>query len=342
MHPVISKPHKIVPRQGMPESISVVIPCFNEEEVIGTLQQRLSQVLYSLNIPFEVLLVDDGSRDSTWSTMVKMNEDYPEYRIIRLSRNYGHQIAISCGLEFASGQVVVIIDSDLQDPPELIIEMIEKWREGYDVVYGQRRTRDGEAASKKVLAYLFYRLIRKMTNCEIPKDVGDFRLMDRKAVDAFKLLKEKHRFIRGMTAWIGFKQCPIVYDRPERAAGKTKYPFKKSFILAVDAITSFSIVPLRIAIYLGAILSFVALLYINVVIVLWILGISFPGYSSLMGSILLLGGVQLLVLGIIGEYVGRIFEQGQDRPLYIVDEVKGSPVNSFQKSSVHSFSSGAV
>lgn len=317
-------------RENLPSSLSIVIPCYNEQEVLPRLVERLSSVLNRVNTPAEVILVDDGSRDRTWQMMVDINRDHPEYRIVRLSRNYGHQTALSCGLELSSGQIVLIMDADLQDPPELLPEMIKHWQNGFDVVYGKRTTRSGESKSKRIFAYSFYRIIQKLTNIKIPEDTGDFRLMDRKAVDALLQLKERHRFIRGMIAWIGYRQCPIYYDRPERAAGNTKYPFKKSFLLAVDAITSFSIAPLRLAIYLGTILSVIALLYINVVVVLWFLDISFPGYSSLMGSILLLGGVQLLVLGIIGEYVGRIFEQGQNRPLYLIDEVIGQPLEDFQ------------
>jgi dolichol-phosphate mannosyltransferase len=245
---------------------------------------------------------------------------------IRLARNFGHQTAVTCGLDQARGEVVVILDADLQDPPELIPEMLDKWRDGYDVVYGQRRSRAGESASKLLFAYLFYRLFERVVGFSVPRDTGDFRLMDRRAVNALQSLRERHRFIRGMVSWIGHHQTAVMYDRPERFAGTTKYPFRKSLFLAIDAITSFTYAPLRIASYLGVATSVLAFLYIGVVLVLKVLGINFPGYTSIMASILFLGGAQLTVLGILGEYVGRIFEQGQQRPLYLVDQIRGEPL----------------
>jgi dolichol-phosphate mannosyltransferase len=222
--------------------------------------------------------------------------------------------------------VVVILDADLQDPPELIPQMIADWRDGYDVVYGQRRTRAGESATKKFFAFAFYRIFEKVAGLKVPRDTGDFRLMDRRAVDALQSLRERHRFVRGMVSWIGYHQKALLYDRPERFAGTTKYPFRKSLFLAIDAITSFTYAPLRIASYLGVATSALAFGYILVVLALKVLGINFPGYTSIMASILLLGGVQLTVLGILGEYVGRIFEQGQQRPLYLVDQIHGEPL----------------
>lgn len=313
-------------RPNPPRSISVVAPCYNEEDVFGELVKRLKAVLEGLGLPYEIVLVDDGSSDGTWHMMDELRRNDPAVKVIRLSRNFGHQIALTCGLDQAQGQVVLIIDADLQDPPELLPAMLQRWQEGYDVVYGQRTKRDGEGPMKRLLAFSFYRLISRITKTNIPRDTGDFRLLDRSALDALLSLREKHRFIRGMVSWIGFRQVPIGYQRPERFAGQTKYPVRKSLLLAFDAITSFSYAPLRFASYLGAALSCFAFVYIAVVLGLKVMGINFPGYTSIMASILLLGGVQLLVLGIMGEYIGRIFEQGQKRPLYIVEEIHGEPL----------------
>ncbi len=314
------------PRNRDPHSISLVIPCFNEEEVLPELRRRLQELAAQYSCPLEVVLVDDGSRDNTWPLLLQYAAEDSFIKAVRLSRNFGHQTAITCGLDQTRGEVVVILDADLQDPPELIPEMIKEWREGYDVVYGQRRVRHGESLTKKFFAFAFYRTFEKVAGLKVPRDTGDFRLMDRRAVDALQSLRERHRFVRGMVSWIGYHQKALQYDRPERFAGVTKYPFRKSLFLAIDAITSFTYAPLRLASYLGIATSALAFLYIMVVIVLKILGISFPGYTSLMASILLLGGVQLTVLGILGEYVGRIFEQGQQRPLYLIDQIKGEPL----------------
>lgn len=310
-----------------PKSISVVVPCFNEEEVIRELHRRLGEALKNCGVPnIEIILVDDGSKDPTWSIMAELKNSDNRLKIIKLSRNYGHQVALTCGLDQARGEVILIIDADLQDPPELLPDMLKLWREGNDVVYGQRASREGETALKKFLAFMFYRIISRITGINIPRDTGDFRLMDSRALKALLQMREKHRFVRGMVSWIGFKQVPIRYNRPERFAGETKYPFKKSLRLAFDAITSFSYAPLRLASYLGVCVSGFAFLYILVVIGLKIAGINTPGYTSMMASILLLGGVQLIVLGIMGEYVGRIFEQGQARPLYLIDQINGEPL----------------
>lgn len=289
--------------------------------MLHTLHARLTAAASALGIPYEIILVDDGSRDRTWPMMKELSAADPRLKAIHLSRNYGHQMALTCGLDHSRGEAVLIIDADLQDPPELIGPMLELWSSGYDVIYGKRTRRDGETPAKRFFAYAFYRILSRIAGVSIPEDTGDFRLMDRSALDALLMLRERHRFIRGMVSWVGFNQTPIFYQRSERAAGETKYPFRKSLILALNAIVSFSYAPLRIASYLGVIISGFAFLYIGIVILLKILGINFPGYTSLMASILLLGGVQLMVLGIIGEYIGRIFEQGQNRPLYIVDRI---------------------
>lgn len=314
------------PRDRDPKSLSLVIPCYNEEAVLPELQRRLCELVSRYTLPVEIVLVDDGSKDNTWPMICQFAVEKPFVKSIRLARNFGHQTAVTCGLDQARGEVVVILDADLQDPPELIPEMLSKWEEGYDVVYGQRRSRAGESASKLLFAYLFYRFFERIVGFSVPRDTGDFRLMDRRAVNALQSLRERHRFIRGMVSWIGHHQTAVMYDRPERFAGTTKYPFRKSLFLAIDAITSFTYAPLRIASYLGVATSFLAFLYIGVVLILKILGINFPGYTSIMASILFLGGAQLTVLGILGEYVGRIFEQGQQRPLYLVDQIRGEPL----------------
>ncbi|NDC38588.1 MAG: glycosyltransferase [Proteobacteria bacterium] len=322
-----SAPGVLIPRKTPPQSLSVVVPCYNEQEVLLELHRRVAAAVVSSGIPSaEIILVDDGSKDSTWQLMTELQRKDPTLKVIRLSRNYGHQLALTCGLDHAGGEVVLIIDADLQDPPELLTDMLQLWQDGYDVVYGKRRRRHGERPLKRFFAYSFYRLISHITGIEIPSDTGDFRLIDRRALQALLTLREKHRFVRGMVSWIGYHQTPLMYDRPERFAGETKYPFKKSLKLAFDAITSFSYAPLRLASYMGAVLSGLSFLYILVVIGLKIAGINFPGYTSIMASLLLLGGVQLMVLGIIGEYVGRIFEQGQGRPLYFIDRIEGEPL----------------
>lgn len=314
------------PRQRDPDSISLVIPCYNEEEVLPELRRRLKEIVAAYSCPFEVVLIDDGSKDRTWPLICQFAREDGFIKAIRLSRNFGHQTAITCGLDQARGEVVVILDADLQDPPELIPQMLDRWRDGFDVVYGQRKTRHGESPAKKFFAFAFYRIFERVAGMKVPRDTGDFRLMDRRAVDALQSLRERHRFVRGMVSWIGYHQTAIQYDRPERFAGTTKYPFRKSLFLAIDAITSFTYAPLRLASYLGLATSALAFLYIIVVVILKFLDVNVPGYTSLMASILLLGGVQLTVLGILGEYVGRIFEQGQQRPLYLIDRIQGEPL----------------
>jgi dolichol-phosphate mannosyltransferase len=306
--------------------MSLVLPCYNEQEVLPELRRRLQDLVSKYSFPIEVVLIDDGSKDNTWPMIYQYSQEDGFIKAIRLARNFGHQTAITCGLDQTRGEVVVILDADLQDPPELIPEMLKEWSDGYDVVYGQRRKRSGESASKKFFAFAFYRIFERIAGLKVPRDTGDFRLMDRRAVDALQSLRERHRFVRGMVSWIGYHQKAVQYDRPERFAGVTKYPFRKSLFLAIDAITSFTYAPLRLASYLGLATSALAFLYILVVVALKLIGISYSGYTSMMAAILLLGGVQLTVLGILGEYVGRIFEQGQQRPLYLIDQVQGEPL----------------
>jgi polyisoprenyl-phosphate glycosyltransferase len=315
--------------------MSLVIPCYNEQEVLPELRRRLKELVSKYAFPIEVVLIDDGSKDNTWPLLQQYSQEDGFCKSIRLARNFGHQTAITCGLDQTRGEVVVILDADLQDPPELIPEMLKEWSDGYDVVYGQRRKRSGEAVSKLFFAFAFYRIFERIAGLKVPRDTGDFRLMDRRAVNALQSLRERHRFVRGMVSWIGYHQKAVQYDRPERFAGVTKYPFRKSLFLAIDAITSFTYAPLRLASYLGLATSAFAFLYIVVILALKLMNINLPGYTSMMAAILLLGGVQLTVLGILGEYVGRIFEQGQQRPLYLIDQVQGEPLAQVAPPSKH-------
>jgi glycosyltransferase involved in cell wall biosynthesis len=320
------------PRNRQPSSLSVVVPCYNEEQVVKTLVSRLSAAASEMGIPFELVLVDDGSRDSTWQQLRLLQRQYPQLKIVRLSGNRGQQAALTCGLDQARGEVVVIMDADLQDPPELIAQMITLWQKGYDVVYGQRISRAGETAAKRLFSHAYYRLFDKITGYKIPPDTGDFRLMDRRAVDSLQSLREKHRFIRGMASWIGFHQTPLRFDRPKRIAGETKFPFWKSFHLALDGFTSFSYAPLRAILLIGGALSLCSLLVLALLLLLALCGRDISPFTFLGTALFCLGGVQLLSLGLIGEYVGRTFEQSQGRPLYFIDEMHGDPLTKPQPS----------
>lgn len=303
--------------------ISVVLPCFNEVENIPELRRRLVSVLEATGRSFEVVFVDDGSRDGSWEAMAAQAAEDPRLRAIRLSRNFGHQMALTAGVDGARGRLVAVMDADLQDPPELLSEMLAKADEGYEVVYAQRSAREGESAFKLATAHLFYRLLRRWTNVDIPVDTGDFRLMGPKAVAAFRSLRERHRFIRGMTAWVGFRQVAVSYVRPPRLHGETKFPLRRMVRFALDALTSFSHVPLQLGTWLGFGVSLFAFLYILVVLVLKVLGINERGWTTLMGWMLLLGGVQLMLIGVLGEYLGRIYDEVKRRPLYLVSEEAG-------------------
>ncbi len=300
--------------------LSVVIPAYNEEANIGPMVRRLTEVLEPVVEGLEIIFVDDGSTDGTWEAVAGQAEGDPRVHGVRFARNFGHQAALTAGVDAARGAAVVIIDADLQDPPEVIPEMVDRWREGYEVVYAQREEREGETWFKKATARWFYRLLSRITSVEIPVDTGDFRLMGPKALAAFRALGERNRFIRGMVAWLGFPQIAVRYRRKPRAAGETKYPLRKMIRLALDGIVGFSYLPLRLATLLGFAVSALAFVYILVVIGLKIAGINWPGYTSLMASILFLGGVQLIMIGILGEYIGRIFDEVKRRPLYLVRE----------------------
>jgi len=300
--------------------LSVVIPAYNEESNVATMYERVVVALDDVVDGLEILYVDDGSSDTTWERVAELAAADPRVRGLRFARNFGHQAALTAGVDAARGKAVVIIDGDLQDPPEVIPEMVARWREGFEVVYGQREGREGETWFKLATAKLFYRILRGITNVEIPVDTGDFRLMGPRAVEAFRALPERNRFIRGLVSWIGFPQVAVRYTRRAREVGETKFPVRRMLRFALDGITSFSFFPLRIATWTGFAVSLFAFLYIVVVVVLKVAGVSWLGYTSLMAAILFLGGVQLLMIGIIGEYLGRIFDEVKRRPLYLIGE----------------------
>lgn len=307
--------------------ISVVVPCFNEEAVILETHKRLVEVLGQIHcLNFELIYIDDGSRDATLSILKEVQASDGRVRVISLSRNFGHQVAVTAGLEHATGEAVVLIDADLQDPPEVIGDMLERWHQGVDVAYGVRQERVGESAFKLWTAKTFYRLINRMSDVPIPLDTGDFRLMDRKVVDALLAMPERDRFIRGMVAWTGFRQEPVAYRREARFAGTTKYPLARMVRLATDGILSFSLVPLRLASYLGFITAGLALLGILYALALRLFtAVWVPGWTLLFITLLFVGGVQLVFLGIIGEYLGRVYGEVKRRPLYLVKDRLGFP-----------------
>jgi dolichol-phosphate mannosyltransferase len=310
--------------------LSLVIPVFNEEATLPELERRLETFLRSLaevDEAWEVVLVDDGSRDRSATLLSKLAEREPRYKVIGLSRNFGHQAAITAGLDRAEGEAVVVMDADLQDPLEVVRAMLDRAREGYDVVYGVRRKRVGETFLKKFMAAGFYRFMRVMTGVDIPADTGDFRLMRRPVVLTLRALREQHRFVRGMVAWIGFRQTAVHYDREARFAGETKYPVGRMLRLAVDGITSFSVLPLRITTWLGLLGSLVAVLMGLAMILLKLImpGMSLPGWTGIMVAVAFGFSAQLLVTGILGEYVGRIFEEIKRRPLYIISREENLP-----------------
>ncbi len=320
---MITQQEKFLPKTVMQPVYSIVAPVFNEEETLPNFYKRIVAVMDALNEPFELLLVNDGSRDNSFQIMKHLHEQDPRVHVIDFSRNFGHQIAISAGLDYAQGQAVIIIDSDLQDPPEVIPRLIERWKNGAEVVYAQRAKRVGETKFKLVTASLFYRLISSITSVDIPRNVGDFRLMDRRVVDALVLMREHHRFMRGLSAWVGFRQEAVLYDRQERFAGKTKYPLMKMIRFSLDAITSFSHLPLQLATTFGFILASISLIGIIIAVFLRLFVDAIVGQASTLILVLFLGGVQLIFLGIIGEYLGRIYDEVRARPLYIVHHVLG-------------------
>lgn len=305
--------------------ISVVVPVYNEQEVLPEFHRRIFSVLSEAKIAIEVVYVNDGSTDGSLSVLQGFHKADRRIAIVDLSRNFGKEIALSAGLDHAKGDAVVVIDADLQDPPELIPELIKNWKEGYDVVYAKRSVREGETFLKKLTAKLYYRLIRKVSRIAIPEDTGDFRLLSRRAVDSIKLLREQHRFMKGLFAWIGYPQKAVLYRRNPRFAGNTKWNYWRLWTLALEGITSFTTAPLKIATYFGLVTSFVAFAYGSVIIYQTLMfGNPVAGYPSLMVAILFLGGVQLMAIGIIGEYLGRMFNETKNRPLYLINEYQPS------------------
>ncbi|NEQ74486.1 MAG: glycosyltransferase family 2 protein [Okeania sp. SIO2C9] len=304
--------------------LSIVVPCYNEEPNIDYLFERLISVLEPLEMTYEIICINDGSKDNTLKLLVEYHQRNPLIKIVNFSRNFGKEIATTAGIDYAVGDAVIPIDADLQDPPELIVEMIAKWREGYDVVYATRRSRQGESLIKKITAQSFYRIIQRLTSVEIPPDTGDFRLMDRKVVEALKQLPESNRFMKGLFSWVGYQQASILYDRDPRFKGQTKWNYWKLWNFAIEGITAFSSKPLKIWSYIGISISLISFLYATFLVIrTLIFGIDLPGYASLIVAILFLGGMQLLSLGILGEYLGRIHNEVKRRPLYLVRESYG-------------------
>jgi glycosyltransferase involved in cell wall biosynthesis len=305
--------------------LSVIVPCFNEQEVLRETHRRLVAVLETIpSLGYEIIYVDDGSRDATPEILERLAASDASVRVVRFSRNFGHQTAVTAGMEHAAGDAVVLIDADLQDPPEVIPEFVERWREGYHVAYGVRTDRPGETAFKLTTAKAFYRLLNRVSETEIPLDTGDFRLVDRRVVEALRAMPERDRFVRGMVAWAGFRQVPVPYRRAERFAGESKYPLFKMLRFALDGVTSFSVAPLRLATWLGFLVSGLALAGIVYALALRLFTSNWvTGWTALFIAVLFVGGTQLLSLGIIGEYIGRIYGEAKGRPLYVVQERHG-------------------
>ena len=304
--------------------ISIVAPVYNEEPILHELYRRISETMDAIGEDWELVLINDGSFDRSFEIMRELREADDRVRLVNFSRNFGHQLAISAGLDYPQGDAVVIIDADLQDPPSVIAEMVKKWREGYEVIYAVRSQRKGETWFKLFTASLFYRVINGITGVNIPVDTGDFRLLDRRAVLALRAVREHHRFMRGLAVWIGFKQIGIEYVREERYAGETKYPFRKMLRFALDGITSFSHLPLQLATYLGFVIAGLSVLGILTTVILRLSGSqAFFGQATTLVAVLFIGGIQLISLGIVGEYLGRIYNEVKARPLYIVCDAIG-------------------
>ncbi|MFA7160073.1 MAG: glycosyltransferase family 2 protein [Kiritimatiellia bacterium] len=308
-----------------PGSVSIVVPFYNEQEVLPAMHQRLVESLKDFPGETEFIFVDDGSADNSAAILMEKARVDTRVKLIRLSRNFGHQIAITAGMDHAGGDAVVIIDADLQDPPEIIPLLINKWMEGFEVVYAVREQRAGETWLKKGLAALFYKIFRRMVDFDVPANTGDFRLVDRKVLEALKGIRERHRFMRGLTSWVGFKQCAVTYKREARKAGTTKYPVWKSLILAWDAITSFSSSPLMWVTGSGIVIALLGVLEALSIIINKLRDPSgpVPGWATIMVAVLLIGGLQLISLGVIGQYIGRIFDEVKKRPLYFICEKNG-------------------
>src|SRR5689334_16083019 len=305
---------------------SLVVPAHNEEGVIEELAARLVELMDALDSDAEAILVDDGSRDRTYELMLQAAATDPRFRLIRLSRNFGHQLALTAGVDLAAGEAVIVLDADLQDPPELALELAARWREGYDIVYAQRDVREGETRFKRATASWFYRAFNRISEVQVPVDAGDFRLVDRRALDVFNSMRESNRFVRGMFAWIGLRQTGVVYTRHERFAGETKYPLRKMLRFAATGVISFSSAPLRAALNLGFFVSFVAFALGIWSLIVKLTGFyNVPGWTSIVVVTTFIGGIQLIVLGVIGEYIGDIHAEVKRRPLYVVSELENFP-----------------
>lgn len=307
---------------GLRPAVSVVIPCYNEELVLDEMRRRLVPACEAVvGQDFEVVLIDDGSSDRTRAMLRQMQREDPRFVAVLLSRNHGHQLALTAGLSVARGARIFVLDADLQDPPELLADMMAKMDEGYDVVYGQRQSRAGETAFKTKTAHLFYRLLGRIVEIDIPLDTGDFRLMSRRVLDVLQSMPEQHRFVRGMVSWVGYRQTALPYDRDARFAGETKYPLRKMLLFALDAITGFSVLPLRIATVLGFVCAGIAFLFGLYTLAAWIAGMTVTGWTSLTLLILFIGGIQLIMIGVLGEYLGRLYMQSKARPLFVIEDV---------------------
>ena len=327
-HHLEAETHHLV--EQMKPTISIIAPIFNESGNLPELYRRIEEVMEQATESWELILIDDGSTDDSADLIRKLARDDDRLRPVIFARNFGHQIAVTAGLDYSQGQAMIIIDADLQDPPELILDLIAKWREGFEVVYAVREEREGESWFKLVTAAMFYRLISRITDVKLPLDAGDFRLLDRSVVNVLNQMRERHRFLRGMSVWDGFRQTGVPYRRAARFRGETKYPFRKMFRLAINAITSFSYFPLQLATYIGFFSAGLSIVSIPVVVALRVLGgpdAPFLGQATTLIAVLFLGGAQLISLGILGEYIGRLYDEAKGRPLYIVrDEPVGEKV----------------
>ncbi len=308
----------------MLQSVSVVVPLFDEEQNVPELYRRLSATLQDLQVSYEIVFVDDASRDRTPALIRQYLQSDPQVRLLSFSRNFGHQVAVTAGLNFSAGEVVIIMDGDLQDPPELLPQLIERWRSGYKVVYARRTRRGREPLSKRLFAFLYYRLLARLAEVPMPVDSGDFCLIDRQVVDLLNTMPERNRYLRGLRSWVGFSQTEVAFERPERYSGEPKYNFTKSLALALDGVVSFSRLPLRLATWLGFFTGLLALVMVGLVIY-WrfFTESTLNGFALLTAAVFFMGAVQLITVGILGEYVGRIYEEIKNRPLYILKEVQG-------------------
>ncbi len=317
---------------GATVELSVIVPVFNEEEAVPLFLEAVPPILRDLGLGHEIIFIDDGSSDRTCAVVEAASRENPNVRLIQLSRNFGKEAAMTAGLEWAAGGAVIPMDVDLQDPPELIREFVRLWREGYDVVYGQRVSRESDTGTKRMSAGLFYRIFNKMSDTKIHPNVGDYRLMSRAAVDATLTLRERNRFMKGIFAWVGFPSIAVPYERPVRAAGTTKFNYWRLWNFALDGITSFSTIPLRIWTYVGLTVAVAAIIYmVTIILRTWMFGSDVPGYASLMVVLLLLGAIQLISLGVIGEYLSRLYVESKQRPIYYVQRSLGFPAHTPQE-----------